>query len=227
MTRPHTEIRVSRCPSRTSSVSPGRMAGGTFSTLGRMGRIGPGVSPMPAVRRRSLRPERKARRAPRTWYASDEQRSDERKARRAPRTWYASDEQRSDRGAGPSCAGDVDAVHTLGLRLRGDGAPRGTRDDVGGVDDHLPILDVHPETVEAPRGGAGPVLAVDRVLRAVARALEPLRRVAERDAAAQVHALAVEGDEARLRHVGLLVGGELVGGRRLALVDHEVAAPGG
>src|SRR5207245_8405547 len=127
----------------------------TFDRLGRMGRSGPGVSPMPAVRRRSLRPERKARRAPRTWYASDEQRSDERKARRAPRTWYASDEQRSDerkarraprtwyasdeqrsdRGAGPSCAGDVDAVHTLGLRLRGDGAPRGTRDDVGGVED--------------------------------------------------------------------------------------------
>src|SRR5207245_2031758 len=80
----------------------------------------------------------------------------ERKARGAPRTWYASDEQRSDRGAGPSCARDVDAVHTLRLRLRCDRAPRRTGDDVGGVHDHLPVLDVDAEPVEAARRGAGP-----------------------------------------------------------------------
>ena len=55
----------------------------------------------------------------------------------------------------------------------------------------------------------------------MAGALEPLGGVAERDAAAEVDALAVEGDEATLRRVGGDVGGNLGGSRGLALEDHQ------
>jgi len=76
-------------------------------------------------------------------------------------------------------------VHTLGCRLTRDGAPRGAGDDLRGVDDDLAPDDVDPEAVEAAGSGAAAVFAVDRVLRPVARALEPLGGVAERDAAAE------------------------------------------
>src|SRR5207302_8900643 len=102
-----------------------------------------------------------------------------------------------------------------------DGAPRRAGDHVRGVDDEVAPDDVDPEAVEAAGGGAAAVFVVDRVLRSVAGALEPLGGVAERDAAAEVDALAVQGDEATLRRVGGDVGGDLGRSRRLALADYQ------
>src|SRR4030081_1288820 len=175
---PQTEIRVRRGPSRKSSVSPGRMAAGTFSGLP-AGRTGPAVSaiPTPNPRPRWEKPGR------------------------------------------PSCARDRDAVDTLGGGLTRHRAPRGAGDHLRGVDDDLAPDDVDPEAVEAAGCGAAAVLAVDRVLRSVARTLEPLCGVAERNAAAQVDALAVEGDEAALGSVRRDVGGGLGGGPRAAPLE--------
>ena len=92
----------------------------------------------------------------------------------------------------------------------------GPGDDGLGVDDDDAALDGDREAVQAPRRGAALLLADPVVLRAVARALEPLRRLAPRHPAAQVHALLVEGDDAllvALEHGG--VGGDALGlGRR-------------
>src|SRR4030088_3518401 len=106
--RPQTEIRVRRGPSRTSSVSPGRMAAGTFSGLP-AGRTGPAVSAIPTPNPRPRREEPGC----------------------------------------PSCARDRDAVDTHGGGLTRDGAPRGPRDDLRGVDDDLAPDDVDQEAEEA------------------------------------------------------------------------------
>src|SRR3979409_177229 len=79
---------------------------------------------------------------------------------------------RWEKPGGPSRAGDGDAVDTLGGGLTRDRAARGAGDDLRGVDDDLAPDDVYPEAVEAAGCGAAAVLAVDRVLRSVARALE-------------------------------------------------------
>ena len=79
---------------------------------------------------------------------------------------------------------------------------------MGGPRMTVPVLtmsvaarDRHGEAVEAARRRATLLLTDPVVLRAVARALEPLRRDAGRHAAAEVHALLVERDEPGL-HAG-------------------------
>src|SRR3954451_21861506 len=70
-----------------------------------------------------------------------------------------------------------------------------------GVDDDVVARDLHREAVHAARRRTPLLLADPVVLRAVARALEPLRGLAPRDTAAEVRALLVEGDVA-LGHPG-------------------------
>ena len=74
----------------------------------------------------------------------------------------------------------------------------------------LPPSTLSGEAVEATRRRAALLLADPVVLRAVARALEPLRRHALRHPAAEVHALLVQRDEPGL-HAGEL-------GRRVDLL---------
>ena len=78
--------------------------------------------------------------------------------------------------------------------------PRGgPRIDLGGVDQTLPSVDVIGNRSMPARRRAQLVLAGLVVLRAVARALEPLRGAAERHAAAQVHAALVQRHDALRR----------------------------
>src|SRR5256885_1163592 len=88
-----------------------------------------------------------------------------------------------------SCAFGSHAQGAFGVltgRVRSD---RRTEEDVAGVDDDARIAGLcRVEAVEAARRGARLLLADAVVFRAMTRALEPLRRLAERDAATQVHA---------------------------------------
>ena len=78
----------------------------------------------------------------------------------------------------------------------------GPGDDRAGVDDDVAVAaDRDREAVHAARRRAGLLLADLVVLRAVARALEPLAGDALRHAAAEVRALLVERDDALL-HAG-------------------------
>src|SRR5207248_2252750 len=93
---------------------------------------------------------------------------------------------------------DRDAVGAFGLlagRVRADGR---TEDDQSGVDLDRSAAHLHREAIETARSRATLLLADAAVLRAVARTLEPLRCLAPRDAAAEVHALLVQRDIARL-----------------------------
>src|SRR5437763_13940124 len=87
-----------------------------------------------------------------------------------------------------------DAVGTLGLLAGCVRADRGALDDASGAGVHGDGVarDLRCEPVEAARGRSALLLPHPVVLRAVARALEPLRRQAIGHAATEVHALLVE-----------------------------------
>src|SRR5437868_6100328 len=94
----------------------------------------------------------------------------------------------------------TDAVRTFGLlsgRVRAD---RRALHDARRARVHrdVPARDLRREPVEATRRRTALLLADPVVLRTVARALEPLRGRAVRHAAAEVHTLLVQEDEARL-----------------------------
>src|SRR5947209_3908845 len=89
---------------------------------------------------------------------------------------------------------DRHAMRPLGLLAGGVGADDRSQGDEAGVDRDLAAADVDREPVESPGGGPTLFLADAVVLRPVAGTLEPLRRLAPRHPAAQVHALLVEGD---------------------------------
>src|SRR6476661_1237699 len=82
----------------------------------------------------------------------------------------------------------------------GVGADRGAVVDRAGVDLHLTAVDGEVEAVESARRRAGLLLADAVVLRAVAGAFEPLRRLAERDTATEVYAPLVQRDHPVLLH---------------------------
>src|SRR5439155_24696604 len=88
------------------------------------------------------------------------------------------------------------AEGSLGRLVGGVRPPRRARDDVRGVHRHRVSRDRQLEPVQP--GGGGPQLVLARlvVLRAVARAFEPLARLAERDPASEVDALLVQGHQA-------------------------------
>src|SRR3954447_18185109 len=92
-----------------------------------------------------------------------------------------------------------DAVRTFSLLLGRVRADRGALDDAGGAGVHRDGVagDLGREPVEATRRRTTLLLTDAVVLRAVARALEPLRGRAVRHAAAEVHALLVAEHEAR------------------------------
>ena len=77
----------------------------------------------------------------------------------------------------------------------------GTLERCAGVDDDDVAGDLDAEAIQATRRRAALLLTDPVVLRAVARALEPLRGVALRHAAAEVQALLVQRDDARLHPV--------------------------
>src|SRR5436305_9139637 len=81
-------------------------------------------------------------------------------------------------------------------------ADRGAEEDRPGVHCHAAATDQHREAVEPARRRPGLLLAHPVVLRPVARALEPLRRLAPRDPAPEVDAPLIERDEALL-HAGV------------------------
>ena len=85
----------------------------------------------------------------------------------------------------------------------------GPVDELGRVDDEVPATTVEVVAVHAPRRRPFDPFATDVVLRAVARALEPAGRVAERDPAAEMRALLREGVD----------GGAGVGDEQAALGD--------
>src|SRR5688572_28510670 len=93
------------------------------------------------------------------------------------------------------------AVRPLGLLAGGVGADGRPLDEGGRVDAEDAAAHLDAEHVEAARRRAALLLTDPVVLRAVARALEPLGALAERDPAAEVHALLVEGDDALLHPV--------------------------
>src|SRR5262249_4303194 len=78
------------------------------------------------------------------------------------------------------------AERSLGRLVDRVGAPRGPQDHARGVALPRLPLHLHGEAVHPLRRGAQPVLARLVVLRSVARALEPLALLAERDAAPEV-----------------------------------------
>src|SRR5207248_4533033 len=94
-----------------------------------------------------------------------------------------------------------DAVRALCLLTGGVGADRRALEDEPGVDRHLATGDFGREPVEAPGGRPALLLADPAVLRAVAGALEPLRRLAPRHPTAEMDALLVEHHDAGL-HLG-------------------------
>src|SRR5687768_6911012 len=77
-------------------------------------------------------------------------------------------------------------------------ADRRALDHLLGVHHDHAALDADAEAIEAARRRACLLLADPVVLRAVARALEPLRAGAPRHAAAEVDALLVQGHDALL-----------------------------
>src|SRR5580765_8519897 len=85
-----------------------------------------------------------------------------------------------------------DAVGAFGHLAGGVGSDGRTLREERGVDGHVAAGDEHLETIEPPGRGTVALLADAVVLRAVARALEPLRGLTPRDAAAEVHALLVQ-----------------------------------
>src|SRR5207342_259809 len=94
-----------------------------------------------------------------------------------------------------ACAhGASDTGRSLGALAGGVGADGRADDDLAGVDDDVAAGDLEPEAVEAAGRRATALLADPVVLGSVARALEPLRAVAPRHAAPEVHALLVQRD---------------------------------
>src|SRR3954464_7603295 len=143
---------------------------------------------------------------------------------RARITFAPSGRARTGGSAGSSSSRD--ARRPLGALTGGVRADRRTDDHDAGVDVQLVAGDGHDEAVETAGCGTAALLADPAVLRAVAGALEPLRRLAPRDLAAQVHALLVQGDDA-LFHPGQdrLVLRDLLGLRQRVLGErHEVGA---
>src|SRR5688572_22666491 len=96
------------------------------------------------------------------------------------------------------------AVGARGLLAGGVRADGRTRDDDRGVHADLPTGDRQREAVEPARCRAALLLAVAVVLRAVALALEPLRRLALWHPAPEVDALLVERGVASLHARELL-----------------------
>src|SRR3954452_14389818 len=90
----------------------------------------------------------------------------------------------------------ADAVGALCLLAGGVGSDGRPLDDEAGVHDQRVAADLHGEVVEAAWRGPTLLLADAVVLRPVARALEPLRGRAVGHAAAEVHALLVQRDDA-------------------------------
>src|SRR5215216_6332675 len=123
-----------------------------------------------------------------------------------------------------------DTGRPLGRLPRGVRADRRTLDErrSGGVDRDLAARHLEHESVEPTRRGPALLLTDAVVLRAVARALEPLRRLAPRHPAAEVHALLVQRDVALL-HAG--DDARVVDGLRLVdvvlRVGRDVRAGGG
>src|SRR5205085_4545231 len=105
-----------------------------------------------------------------------------------------------------------DAVRALGLLPGGVGADRRPLDDGAGVDRHGIAIDLDREPVETPGGRPTLLLADPVVLGAVARALEPLRRLAPGHTAAEVDALLEEGNQAGLHAGQDRLGVHLLGG---------------
>ena len=81
-----------------------------------------------------------------------------------------------------------DAVRAFGLLAGRVGPDRRTLDDVARVDGERVALDGRREAVHAARRGTAALLTGLVVLRAVAGALEPLRRETGRDSTAEVGA---------------------------------------
>src|SRR5262245_46029325 len=102
------------------------------------------------------------------------------------------------RGGWEGSSSSRDARRALGALTGRVRADRRAGDDDPGVDGQLGAGHRDDEPVEAARGGTTTLLADPVVLRAVAGALEPLRGLAPRDLATEVHALLVEGDDALL-----------------------------
>src|SRR5262245_31288049 len=88
------------------------------------------------------------------------------------------------------------AERALGRLVDRSRPARRAGDDLGGVHLHGAALDGHGEPHEAVRRRAELPFASVVVLRAVARAFEPLALVAERDAAPEVGALLIQGHQA-------------------------------
>src|SRR5262249_4661377 len=112
---------------------------------------------------------------------------------------------------------------------RGVGADRRALGHRGRGDGHAVARGWGRETVHAAPGGTAALLADPVVLRAVARALEPLRRLAPRHATAEVRALLIQGDIALLhpRDERRKVRGDLLGLRDRALrVRLDIGARG-
>src|SRR5262249_47030395 len=98
-------------------------------------------------------------------------------------------------------SGSSDAGRAFGALPRRVGTDRRPRDDDARVDRQAAARRADDEPVETTRGRTTALLADPVVLRAVAGALEPLRREAPRHLAAEVHALLVQRHDA-LFHPG-------------------------
>src|SRR5688500_16317948 len=92
-----------------------------------------------------------------------------------------------------------DAARALGFLTRGLDADGKALDHGPGIDRHRVAADLDGELVETPGGGATFLLPDPVVFRAVARAFEPLRRLAPGHTTAEVDTLLEDGDEAGLQ----------------------------
>src|SRR5687767_2278364 len=92
-----------------------------------------------------------------------------------------------------------DAARALGFLTGGLDADGQALDNGPRVDRHRVAGDLDGELVETPGGGATLLLPDPVVLGAVARALEPLRRLAPGHTAAEVDTLLEDGDDAGLQ----------------------------
>src|SRR5437870_3253741 len=171
VTMPNACMRTSRGSSSWASEGPGFMAGGMSGVPGRRGRrskryaLPPRKMQSTTITIAIVRP-RPPDRASTVMTASPAPRSSARRPAHAER----------------ALRGLVDGVGAAGRAV----------DELRGVHSDVRPFDLQRESSEARRGRSQLVFTGAVVLRAVARALEPLAGLAERNSAAQVHALLVE-----------------------------------